>query len=135
MLRHYLTLLARQAPRPSPAPRPILPSFLVLAGACPLVFAGSSMGVNLCGCTAMRTSSCLTPRIVVASRNSQATLDLGAQLEVSAQLRELRSFNARSCKVALVQHFDVEVLVGAPLIVIPQHVQPLSRIGLCSAHS
>ena len=48
----FLYATARQAP----VPLPILPSFLVLAGACSLVFAGSNMGVNLCGCTAMRTN-------------------------------------------------------------------------------
>ena len=32
--------------RQAPVPRLILPSFLVLAGACPLVFAGANMGVK-----------------------------------------------------------------------------------------
>ena len=34
-----------QVNRQAPVPLPILPSFLVLAGACPSVFAGSNMGV------------------------------------------------------------------------------------------
>ena len=60
-------LLDKPLARQAPVPRPLIPSFLLLAGARPLVFAGSDTGVNLCGCTAMRTSSCLTPRIVVPS--------------------------------------------------------------------
>ena len=66
--------VARRPVKPGPSPfllypvsvpLPILPSLVVLAGACPPVFACANMGVDRCGCTAMRTSSCLTPRIVV----------------------------------------------------------------------
>ena len=60
--------------RPAPVSRPILPSFLVLAGACPLMFAGSDTDVKLCGCTTMRTNSCLTPRIVGSILPQASTL-------------------------------------------------------------
>ena len=45
-------LLLRETPaRHALVARRILPSFLVRAGACPLMFSGSNVGVNLSGCT------------------------------------------------------------------------------------
>ena len=58
---------AHAGPSKSLAPRPILPSFLVLAAACLGMCVGSNMGVNLSGCMETRTKSCLTPRIVFPS--------------------------------------------------------------------
>ena len=60
------SMMARQAL----VPRRILPSFLVLAGACLGRFVGSDMGVKPLRVHGKRTNPCLTPRIVPPSKTA-----------------------------------------------------------------